>query len=276
MSSLGGGGSSKSSSTSTSTVPRAPASPQEQELLRLAGGYYDEYEQQFKPVNTELLARITTDPERDALPAAGRAGVDARLALDGKTEAALQQQLGQGARVGTGRGLMAAGDMYRAEGGAVGGAQGGAYRGAYDQEFAGRQKIAAQGRGIQDDSRLSTTEAGNRATQAAVAQAGRNTTSSGTSTQPGPPSPYASTVAGIAGAAASGLSNYLFNPLSTTPTAGGWVPAYNGFTDSMGMTVNLPPAITPSSGGFMSGVGDFFGNIGTGISDFASSIWNAL
>lgn len=275
MGSLGGGGSSsKSTSTSTSTVPRAPASPQEKELQRLADEYYKEYDFYFKPVNAELLDRITTDPERDALPAAGRAGVDARLALDGQSEAALQRQLGQGARVGTGRGLMAAGDAYRAEGSAVGGAQGGAYRGAYDQEFTGRQKLAAQGRGLQDDSRLSTTEAGNRATQAAVAQAGRNTTSSGTSTQPGPPNPYAGTIASAMGAAASGLTNYLFSPLpSSIPTAGGWVPSAGGFVDNMGMTVNLPGSVTPSSGGFMSGVGDFFSSVGTGISNFFADIF---
>jgi hypothetical protein len=270
MGSLGGGSSSKSTSTSTSTstVPRAPASAQEQTLGDIAAQQYADYVNRFQPLNTRLLDLVKTNVGRDVIPATARAGVDVRLAMKGKEPNLLRD----GVRAGAGRALMSQAEFDSERGKAIGDAQGGAYRGAYDKEFAGLQKMAAQGRDIQDTSILSMSEAGRRATEAAIAKAGRNLSSSGTSSEKiSQPLVSGSALAGLTGAIGNGISSYLFGP----PTFGNVTTGAGLYDSGGGMLMDLG-GMAGSSGGFFDSIGSGLSSIGSTIGDGLSAVGSSI
>jgi hypothetical protein len=143
-------------------------------LTDVAREQWADYQNRFMPLNQQVLDQVRARYGRDVKPAIGRAEADVRMSLEGQDRAAAQGAMRGLGRAGSGRGLMAQLDKNLIKGQALGEAQGGAFRGAFDQEFAGLTKLAAQGRGIQHDAMLSTAEAGNAATRAAVAKAGHS------------------------------------------------------------------------------------------------------
>ena len=260
--------SASSTATSTSYTPRPEATSQEVELGNVGAEYYNDYMTRFAPLNQRLLDVTRARDGRDVQPAIGRANADIRLAMQGKGREAAQGAMRGVGRAGTGRGLQAGLDLARTKGTALADAEGGAYRAALDQEFTGLTKLAAQGRDIQNDALLSTAEAGNKATQAALARAGRNSSSSssGSGTGPAGPNPWASTLASVAGAAGNALSDYLFSPSYDSANTGSGY----GYSNSGGYITNLPVGgSAPSTG---SSGGGFFTDLGNSI----SSGWNSI
>jgi hypothetical protein len=261
---FGGGGGSTSSSTSSSSsyTPRAVASPQEIELGKVAGEQYADYGTRFKPLNQRLLDLVHTDVSRDVRPAMARAGVDTRLAMAARKPPGLHQ----GVLAGSGAALLGQNNFKLIKGAAVGDAQGGAYRGAYDKEFTGLQKLAAQGRDIQDSSVMSLSAGGRRASEAAIKKAGQSVAMSGTSERTLPGEGWGDSAAMFAGA----LGRYMFSPAGGTVIGSKGTPSTEW--DVFGETPPWRTADTSAG----SGGGTFFSNLGSGLSNFGSTLSDGL
>lgn len=179
MSSLGG------------SPKKAPPTAQERALSQVGAEKFNDYLDNGVP-------RILQT--RDAIQATGAKFSDAALAASaGVEQAGAAQRPRFAVPTGGGRDGFARSDYDAVLAGAKASALTGAREGVTDLETQGEQKLAAFGRKLSDDTQLSLTESGRRATDAAVADAERKFEWSQTK---------ASAVAGLGGAALGAYGQY--------------------------------------------------------------------
>lgn len=145
---------------------------EERGLARDAARRWNDYVDRYVPVENEFMRRLEVTPNMEA-GARGQMHADARQA---QGQLAGDMHLGmsnQGVAPGSGRAVMARGDLEGATLAASGLAGANKVQGLYDRRLAGQAKMAAFGRGLQDQASMSLAQAGARATDAGTRALGQ-------------------------------------------------------------------------------------------------------
>jgi len=145
--------------------PKKPkASEHEKALTKDAASRWNDHVTRYVPVENEFIKRSKATADK-VMAARGIANADAGLAM-GKVKQ--QQELGlasQGAAPGSGRAVMAGADLTEAYAEASGAGQAGMQQAVFDQQQNATVKMAAFGRGLQDQSALGLGNAARTAQQ---------------------------------------------------------------------------------------------------------------